>query len=97
MIRRLRALGRALEFARCDPATALVRRKPRSQAMPDWVRNHRPDKPKFRGTDGTLVAFSQISSNSMWSGTIVGLLGARTTGPANGHRRHHEKGTGFGR
>src|SRR5438552_14611537 len=29
MIRRLRALGRV---ARCDPATALVRRKPRSQA-----------------------------------------------------------------
>src|SRR5262245_2238950 len=35
MIRRLRALGRVLEFARCDPATAFVRRKPRSQAMPD--------------------------------------------------------------
>ncbi len=39
MIRRLRALGRVLEFARYDPATAFVRRKPRSQAMSDWLRN----------------------------------------------------------
>ena len=44
MIRRLRTLGRVLEFARCDLATAFVRRKPRSQAMPDC-----PDKPKFTG------------------------------------------------
>jgi len=59
MIRRLRVLGRGLEFARCDRATAFARRKPRLQAMPDWLRNHRPDKPKFTGTGGTPVAFSQ--------------------------------------
>ena len=49
MIRRLTALGRVLEFARGDPMTAFVPRKPRSQAMPDWLRNHRLDKPKFTG------------------------------------------------
>ena len=27
----------------------IVWRKPRSKAMPDWLRNHRPDKPKFTG------------------------------------------------
>ena len=72
MIRRLRALGRALEFACCDPATAFVRRKP----------HHKPCRIGFaiivqinqslRGTGGTLVAFSQISSNSMRSVTIIG-------------------------
>src|SRR2546423_1587669 len=51
MIRRLRALGRFLEIARCDSAAAFVRRKPRSQAMPDWLRNHGPAKPKFTGLE----------------------------------------------
>ena len=64
MIRRLRALGRVLEFAGCDPATAFVRWKPRSQAMPDWLRNHRPDKPKFTGhrrhTGGILLRYQAI-------------------------------------
>jgi hypothetical protein len=68
MIRKLRAFGRVLEFARRDPATAFVRPKPRSQAMPNWLRNHRPCKLKFTGhrrhTGGIL---SQISSNSMRS------------------------------
>ncbi|HVI80389.1 MAG TPA: hypothetical protein VM715_19995, partial [Candidatus Acidoferrum sp.] len=49
MIRRLRALGRDLEFDRSDTANAFVRRKPRPNATPDWLRNHRPDKPKFTG------------------------------------------------
>ena len=72
MIRRLRAPGRALEFARCDPATAFVR----------WSLDHKPCRIGFaiivqisqslRGTGGTLVAFSQTSSNSMRSATIIG-------------------------
>lgn len=59
MIRRLRALGRVLEFARCDPATAFVRRR----------LHHKPCRIGFaiivqisqslRGIGGTLVAFSQ--------------------------------------
>ena len=61
MIRRLRTLGRVLEFARCDLATAFVRRKPRSQAMPDC-----PDKPKFTGhrrhTGGILSDIKQFDA-----------------------------------
>ena len=72
MIRRLRALGRVLEFARCDPATAFVRRKPRSQAMRIGFAIIVQINQSLRGTGGTLVAFSQISSNSMRSVTMIG-------------------------
>jgi hypothetical protein len=72
MIRRLRALGRVLEFARCDPATAFVGGS--LDHKPCWIGfaiivqiNQ-----SLRGTGGTLVAFSQISSNSMRSLTIIG-------------------------
>ena len=92
MIRRLRALGRILEFARCDPATA----------SSGGSLDHKPCRIGFaiivqlnqslQGTGGTLVAFSQISSNSMRRVTLC-----PQTRPANGHGRHDEKGTGFGR
>src|SRR3954447_8241539 len=53
-------------FARCDSATAFVRRKPRSQAMPDWLRNYHPDKPKFTGhrrhTGGILSVIKQFDA-----------------------------------
>ena len=58
MIRRLRALGRVLEFARYDPATAFVRRKPRSQAMRIGFAIIVQINQSLRGTGGTLVAFS---------------------------------------
>ena len=72
MIRRLRALGRVLEFARCVPRMLLS----------GGSLDHKPCRIGFaiivkisqslRGTGGTLVAFSQISSNSMRSVTIIG-------------------------
>src|SRR5262245_7201848 len=44
----------------------IVRRKPRPQAMPDWLRNHRPDKPKFTGhrrhTGGILADIKQFDA-----------------------------------
>ena len=93
MIRKLRALGRVLEFARYDPATAFVRRKPRSQAI-GLASDHRPDKPKFTGhrrhTGGILKQFD-AERHYDW------MIGCHTTGPVNGHRRHDEKGTAFGR
>jgi hypothetical protein len=65
MLRRLTALGRVLELARAIP-TAFVRRKPRSQAMSDWLRNHRADKPKFTGyrrhTGGILSDIKQFDA-----------------------------------
>lgn len=54
MIRRLRALRRVLEFACCDLAIVWPGAKPRSQATPDWLRNYRPDKPKFTGHGGQM-------------------------------------------
>ena len=97
MIRRLRALGRVLEFARSDPATGLVRRKPRSQAMPDWLRNHRQDKLKLTGhrrhTGGILSDIKQFDAERHYNWIVV----CPQTRPANGHVRYDEKGTGFGR
>jgi hypothetical protein len=48
----------------------------------------------LRGSRIALVALSLVSINSMRS---VGILTARKTGPAKGHRRRDEKSTGFGR
>lgn len=67
MIRRLRALGRVLEFARCDSRDCFrPAGEPRSLAMPDWLRNHRPDKPKFTGhrrhTGGILSYIKQFDA-----------------------------------
>jgi hypothetical protein len=68
------------------------------------VLDHKPCQPSFaivgkisqslRSIGIASVAFSPISGNSMQS---VGIVGARTTGPANGQRRHDEKGTGVDR
>ena len=72
MIRRLMALGRVLD----SPAAI-----PRLLSS-DGSLDHKPCRIGFaiivkisqslRGTGGTLVAFSQISSNSMRSVTIIG-------------------------
>ena len=74
MILRLRALGRVLELARGDPAIAFVRRKLRSRAMPDWLRNHRPDKPKFTGhsrhTGGILSDIKQFDAERHYNWII---------------------------
>jgi hypothetical protein len=74
MIPRLRALGRFLEIARCDSAAAFVRRKPRSQAMPDWLRNHGPAKPKFTGhrrrTGGILSDMKQFDAERQYNWRI---------------------------
>ena len=72
MIRRLRALGRVLEFARCVPrmlsSGGSLDHKPCRIGFAIIVRINQ----SLRGTGGTLVAFSQISSNSMRSVTIIG-------------------------
>lgn len=97
MIRRLRALGRVLEFVRCDRATAFVQRKPRLQAMPDWLNNHRPGKPKFTGhrrhAGGILSDIQQFDAEPRCNRIVV----CPQTRPANDHGRYHEKGTDFGR
>src|SRR5262245_41819991 len=71
MIRRLRALGGVLELAPCDPATAScggsLDHKPCRIGFASIVQISQ----SLRGTGGTLVAFSQISSNSMRSLTII--------------------------
>lgn len=71
MIRRLRALGRVLEFARCVPrmlsSGGSLDHKPCRIGFAIIVQINQ----SLRGTGGTLVAFSQISSNSMRSVTII--------------------------
>ena len=97
MIQRLRALGQVLEFARCDPATAFVRRKLDHKPCLDWLRNHRPDKPKFTGhrrhTGGILSDIKQFDAERHYNSIVV----CPQTRPANGHGQYDEKGTGFGR
>jgi hypothetical protein len=72
MIQRLRALGRVLEFARCIPrllsSGGSLDYKPCRIGFAIIVQINQ----SLRGTGGTLVAFSQISSNSMRSVTIIG-------------------------
>ena len=93
MIRRLRALGRVLEFARCVPRLL----SSGGSLMPDWPRNHRPDKPKFTGhrrhTGGILSDIKQFDAERHYNWIVV----CPQTRPANGHGRYDEKGTGFGR
>jgi hypothetical protein len=95
MIRRLRALGRVLEFVRCDRATAFVWRKPRLQAMPDWLRNHRPDKPKF--TEHGRHAGGILSDIKQFGAEPHRIVVCPQTRPANDHGRYDEKGADFGR
>ena len=72
MIRRLRALGRVLEFARCVPrmlsSGGSLDHKPCRIGLAIIVQISQ----SLRGTGGTLVAFSQISSNSMRTVTMMG-------------------------
>ena len=55
-------LGQLLEFASCDPGNAFVWREPRSQPRPIGFENTAQISQSLRGTGGTLVAFSQIST-----------------------------------
>ncbi len=40
--------------------------------MPDRLRYHRPDKPKFRGTGGTLVSVRCGSAENWWINVFRG-------------------------
>src|SRR5215468_5462474 len=75
----------------------IVLRKARSQAVPDWLRNHRPDKPKFTGhrrhTCGILSDIKPFDAERHYH-WIIGCPHDASSECIGGH---DEKGTGFGR
>jgi hypothetical protein len=73
MIRRLRALGRdlrvrPLRYRYCFSSGGSLDQTPHRIGFAIIVRINQ----SLRGTGGTLMAFSQISSNSIRSVTIIG-------------------------